>query len=159
MRKFNRGYTLMELMAVLAIIFILLLMATPSYLGRFLQNQVREGLQLADIAKGPIASRWAYNQNFPLNNADAGLPAPDKIVSNVVKSVAVEEGAIHITFGNRANQLLHDKILTLRPAIVEDAPVVPVVWVCGLSSAPDSMSVKGANKTSIPEKYLPAICH
>lgn len=155
----GHGYTLMELMAVLAVIFILLLMATPSYLGRHIQYQISEALQLAEIAKRPIAAIWATHQSLPLDNAGAGLPDPGKIVSNVVKSISVEEGAIQITFGNHAYQLLQDKMLTLRPAVVEDAPVVPVVWVCGLSSAPGSMSVKGANKTSIPAKYLPPGCH
>ena len=54
------------------------------------------------------------------------------------------------TIGNRANGVLKGKILTLRPAVIDDAPVVPVTWVCGYAAAPDKMSVKGTDSTSVP---------
>ena len=73
---------------------------------------------------------------FPADNAAAALPPPEKIVSNLVSAVALENGAIHITFGNRANGAIRGKVLTLRPAVVEDAPVVPVAWVCGARRCP-----------------------
>jgi len=57
-----------------------------------------------------------------------------------VTNVAVEAGAVHITFGNQANAALKGKVLTLRPAIVEDATIVPVAWVCGNAAAPDKMT-------------------
>ena len=97
-------------------------------------------------------------QPLPADNAAADLPAPDKIVNYVVSAVAVRAGAIDITFGNRANGALKGKILTLRPAVVDDAPVVPVTWVCGYAAAPDKMTVKGTNNTSVPARYLPLKC-
>jgi type IV pilus assembly protein PilA len=148
----------MELMAVVAIISILALIAVPNYLDKVIKNQINEALPLADIAKSPISIAWATTQTFPADNASAGLPAADKIVNNLVSSVAVEGGAIHITFGNHANQFLKGKKLTLRPAVVEDAPVVPVTWLCGPSAAPGNMTVKGTNKTDIPVSYLPLKC-
>jgi type IV pilus assembly protein PilA len=72
--------------------------------------------------------------------------------------VALEAGAIHITFGNRANGALQGKMLTLRPAVVDDAPIVPIAWVCGLAPVPGNMSAKGANRTNIPANYLPLKC-
>ena len=158
MEKHSNGYTLMEMMVVLAIIVILLLMATPSYIDKSIRDQIDEGLPLADIAKAPVANEWASAKSFPADNAVAGLPAADKIVNNYISSVTVEEGAIHVTFGNRAMKLLKGRMLTLRPAVVEDAPVVPVTWVCGHSATPDNMTVKGNNKTNIPVKYLPFKC-
>lgn len=158
MAKRINGYTLMELMAVVAIIAILALMATPSYLNRNIRNQINEALPLADIAKTPISIIWTTTKSFPADNASAGLPAADKIVNNLISSIAVEEGAIHVTFGNHANSLLKGKILTIRPAVVEDAPVVPITWVCGQSAAPGNMTVKGNNKTDIPADYLPLKC-
>ena len=83
------------------------------------------------------------------------LPAPDKIVSNLVSSISIESGAIQITFGNRASGLLKGKILTIRPAVVEDAPIVPVAWVCGYAPTPGNMTAKGENKTNIEANYLP----
>ena len=69
-----------------------------------------------------------------------------------------ENGAIHLTFGNRANKAIAGKILTLRPAVVEDAPIVPVAWACGYAEAPDKMTVNGANRTDIPAALLPVEC-
>lgn len=158
MVKRNRGFTLMELIAVMAIIAILAMMAVPSYLNRVIRNQIIEALPLADIVKPRIAAAWATEKSFPADNVSAGLPAADKIVNNLVSSIALEGGAIHITFGNQANQFIKGKILTLRPAVVEDAPIVPVTWVCGQSAAPGNMTVKGKNKTDIPVSYLPVKC-
>ena len=75
-----------------------------------------------------------------------------------MSAVALEDGAIHITFGNRANGALRGKVLTLRPAVVDDAPVVPVAWVCGSAPVPGNMSAKGTNRTNIPANYLPLKC-
>jgi len=117
-----------------------------------------EAAPLVDLARKPIAPAWAATQTLPANNAAAGLPPHDKIVSNLVSSVLVEGGAVHLTFGNHASGLLKGKVLTYRPAIVEDAPIVPVAWVCGYTSAPDKMTAKGENKTSVEEAYVPWNC-
>lgn len=145
-------------MIVVAIIAILALMAVPSLQGRYVREQIAEAMPLAKIAKDPVAAAWAITKSVPDDNTTAGLPAPDKIVSNVVKSVTVESGAIHIVFGNRANGALQGKTLTLRPAVVEDTPIVPVAWVCGHARAPERMTALGADKTDIPRTYLPINC-
>jgi type IV pilus assembly protein PilA len=154
----HAGFTIIEMMVVVAIVAILALMAIPSYLDKFIRDQIVEALPLADIAKAPIAAAWAALQAFPADNAAAGLPPADKIVNNYIKSVSVGDGAIHITFGNRANGSIKDKILTLRPAVVEDARIVPVTWVCGFAAEPGKMTVKGENRTNIPMTYLPLRC-
>lgn len=154
----TKGFTMVEMMAVVAVITILALMAIPSYLDRIVRAQIEASLPLADIAKKPIAAAWAAVQDFPDDNAAALLPAPDKIVNNYVSSLTVQNGAIHLTFGNRANQSIQGKILTLRPAVVEDAPVVPVAWVCGYADVPQKMTVKGGDRTDIPETFLPLDC-
>jgi type IV pilus assembly protein PilA len=154
----DEGFTLVEMMIVVGIIAILALMAIPGFQDRYVQEQITEALPLADIAKKPIAASWASARAFPADNAAAGLPAADKIVSNLVSSVSVEGGAIHMTFGNRANGAIKGKVLTLRPAVVEDAPIVPVAWVCGLAEEPGNMILKSANKTNIPASYLPFQC-
>lgn len=153
-----RGFTLVEMMVVLGIVAILALMMIPSYHQRSVREQVVEALPLAEIAKTPVALSWAVARTFPADNAAAGLPATEKIVSNFVSALSVEGGAIHITFGNRAYSQIRGKVLTLRPAVVEDAPVVPVAWVCGFAAPPDKMTVKGANKTDVAKDYLPARC-
>jgi len=152
------GFSMMEILAVIAIVAILATLAVPSYLEKIVRDQIVEALPLADIAKSPIAASWAALQPFPADNAAAGLPAPDKIVNNFVSSVLVRSGAIDLTFGNRASGVIKGKVLTLRAAVVEDAPVVPVTWVCGRAAAPDKMTLRSADKTTIPARYLPLKC-
>jgi type IV pilus assembly protein PilA len=152
------GFTMVEMMVILGIIAILALMALPSYQDKFVRDQIAEALPLADIAKAPVAAAWAAGQPFPADNAAAALPPADKIVNNFISSVAVENGAIHITFGNRVNNQIKGKVLTLRPAVVEDAPIVPVTWVCGGAPAPDKMTARGENRTDVPAGFLPFRC-
>ena len=154
----TRGFTLVEMMVVIGIVAILALMAIPTYQDKFIRDQVAEALPLADLAKPPVALSWAVLQTFPADNAAAGLPVAEKIVNNFIGSVAIQGGAINITFGNKANRAILGKVLSLRPAVVEDAPIVPVTWVCGYATAPEKMTVKGENKTNIPPGYLPVRC-
>lgn len=154
----SRGFTLVEMMAVIAVIGILSLMVIPTYQDRIIRQQIEAALPLTDLAKQPIAAGWALTHTFPTDNAAAGLPAADHIVNNYVSAVDVRDGAINITFGNRAMSTIRGKILTIRPAVVEDAPVVPVAWVCGRADAPQRMTPKGINQTNLPTLYLPLEC-
>ena len=153
-----KGFTLIEMMVVVAIIAILALMMAPMVNDRAVREQIVEALPLADIAKKPIGAAWAATQAFPDDNAAAGLPPAEKIVSDRVSTVTVEKGSIHVRFGNRANGAIQGKTPTLRPAVVEDAPVVPITWLCGHAAPPDKMRAKGPNRTDLPVKYLPARC-
>ena len=154
----HAGFTMIEMMVVVAIVAILALMAAPNFQYQIIRDQINTALPLADIAKAPVATSWAIAQTLPADNAAAGLPAADKIVNNYISSVQVQDGAIHVTFGNRVNAIIKDKILTLRPAVVEDAPVVPVAWVCGAAEVPGKMTVKGMDRTDVPAAYLPFSC-
>jgi type IV pilus assembly protein PilA len=127
-------------------------------MDRIVRDQVKAALPLAEIAKPPIAMSWALAQTVPADNAAAGLPAAEKIVSNYVSSVAVRDGAIQMTFGNNASGAISGKMLSLRPAVVEDAPIVPVAWVCGNADVPDKMKAFGENMTSLPNSLLPFEC-
>ncbi len=158
MRSAGAGFSMMEILVALAIVAILATLAIPSMQNSIVRDQIVQAAPLANIAKKPVEVLWAAAQLFPADNAAAGLPAADKIVNNYVSAVVVQDGAIHITFGNNVNGAIRGKILTFRPAVVEDAPVVPVAWVCAFAPAPDKMTVKGENRTDIPVGMLPFNC-
>ena len=146
------------MMVVLAVLAIVALMAIPGYQDQVVRHQIETALPLADLAKAPVAASWSALQTLPADNAAAGLPPAEKIVSNQVRAVRIENGAIHVTFGNRAISVIDGKTLSLRPSVVEDAPVVPVAWACGYAEPPGNMTAKGANRTDIPAHFLPFAC-
>lgn len=154
----GRGFTLIEIIVVLAVVAILATIAVPGIQGRLVREQIVEAMKITDIAKPKVAAMWAQTHQLPADNAAAGLPVAEKIVGNFVSSVGIEGGAIHVTFGNRANTALQGKLLTLRPAVVEDTPVVPLAWVCGHAEAVEKMTAKGSDRTTVPDKFLPLNC-
>lgn len=154
-----RGFTLIELMVVIAIIGIMALMAVPSYQGRIIRTQVSEGIALADFAKRAVADYYSKTHAMPADNTAAGLPPPNRMVGNYVVSMTVHGGAIDIVYGQQANRNLLNKVVTLRPAVVEDYPQVPIAWVCGGAAAPHPMKAIGDNATNVPNPFLPFDCH
>jgi type IV pilus assembly protein PilA len=156
--RIKLGFSMLELMMVIAVIAILALVALPSFLDSIARKQIDEALPLADLAKKSVAAAWSSTQTLPEDNTAAGIPAPDKIVSTLVSEVRVDKGAVTLTFGNNAARVLKGKKITLRPAVVEDAPVVPVSWLCAHAAVPAKMTPKGANQTTVPDGYLPFAC-
>jgi type IV pilus assembly protein PilA len=154
----SRGFTLLELMVTIAVVAILMLIALPSYLDKLVREQVTEALPLADVLKPAVEAAWRAGGPLPADNAAAGLPPPDKIVNQRVRSVTLADGAIHIAFGNSAHRLLQGKVLTVRPAGVEDARIVPLTWLCGGAAVPEKMAPLGENRTSVPAGLLPLRC-
>lgn len=154
----SRGFTMIEMIAVLAVVAILATLAVPSYLEKIVREQVKGALEIVEVAKPPIAASWRGAQAFPADNAEAGLPPPEKIVANFVSATAVRDGAITIVFGNGASRAVVGKALTVRPAVMQDEPVVPIAWVCGYAEAPKGMTTHGQNETSVPQGLLPLEC-
>jgi type IV pilus assembly protein PilA len=154
----SRGFTLIEVMVVVAIVAILALVAMPSMTGKMAREQIVEAVKLADIVKPAIAAAWSADLPLPADNAEAGVPTADKIVSNLVSAVTVDHGVIHITFGNNANGALKGKVLSLRPAVVEDEHLVPIAWVCAHAAVPDKMRVQGTDRTDLTDELLPLNC-
>lgn len=152
------GFSAIEMMVVVAIIAILAMIAIPSSLGRIVKEQVNAALPLADVVKKPIAAAWKLTKTLPADNKGAGLPDADKIVSNLISAVEVSNGAIHMTFGNKAHARIKGKVLSLRPAVIEESQIVPVTWVCGNAKAPDKMTLKGENRTNVDAEFLPMMC-
>lgn len=158
-RMRNNGFTLLEMMVVLLIISIMAAFALPSYLSITARNHINRALTLPEEYKGTIKQYYRINGSFPSDNAAAGIPEPEHLISNYVKSMTIENGAIHIVIGNKALPKLENKILTLQPLIVTANPTSPIDWNCGYEEPPQGMSTVGENRTTVERRFLPAICN
>ncbi len=92
----QNGFTLIELMIVIAILGILLAIAIPAYGDYQIRARVAEGLSLATSTKVSVADYVLAKGRFPLDNAQAGLP--ETISGNTVVNVRVVGGNVHITY-------------------------------------------------------------
>jgi type IV pilus assembly protein PilA len=145
--KRESGFTLIELMIVVAIIAILAAIALPAYQDYVIRSQVSEGSTLADGIKSAVWDFSAANGRLPLNNASAGLPASTSITGKFVSSVAVTSGLITATFSSggrtRANSAIDTKTLIFSP--IFGTTRGSTVWTCQPTG-------------TVPSRYLPTIC-
>ena len=168
MKAMQKGFTLIELMIVVAIIGILAAIAIPAYQDYTIRSQVTEGLNLAGAIKAAVAEDFANEGVWPTNLVDAGVvdasgaatPPTGKYVSGVI----VTNGTITITYSNtggyQANQAINGQTLSLKPYVSANNDVV---WVCGTAPVPttaiDATSgASGPVATTIIGKYLPGTC-
>ena len=142
MKSIEKGFTLIELMIVIAIIGILASLAVPMYLDYSVRSQVAEGLNLAAGAKVAVAEYYQDRGAFPADNGTAGLEAPTNITGSYVTQVEVAgAGAIQITFGNKANLKISDAVLSVTPTDTDGS----VQWSC-------------SGDATLVAKWLPPAC-
>lgn len=158
MRKSAAGFTLMEMMVILAIIAILATIAMPSYKSNHARAQIVESVDLLKNLKESVVVFYEAQKKFPRNNIDAGIPKPEFLIGNFVERIDYDMGAFNISFGNKANAVLKKKVLTIRPMVVKGSPESPISWVCGNSAVPEGMIAVGVNNTNIDNQYLPINC-
>ena len=139
-KQVQKGFTLIELMIVVAIIGILASIALPAYQDYTKRAHVTEGLSLASGAKTAVAEFYSTNANWPSNNASAGLAAANTITGTAVTGVAVANGVITATFNEKVES---GKVLVLKPSDNGGA----IQWSC-----------KIADGTTVNAKYLPSKC-
>ena len=147
MKKIQKGFTLIELMIVVAIIAILAAIALPAYQDYIIRSQVSEGSVLADGSKTAVTEFFSNTGRWPTNNTSAGLALAASIKGKYVKSVTVVGGVITALYDAtgtfRANKAIGGKNLVFSP--VGTATAGSVTWTCLASSTVDP-------------KYLPAVC-
>jgi type IV pilus assembly protein PilA len=157
MKSVQKGFTLIELMIVVAIIGILAAIAIPAYQDYTIRAQVTEGLNLAGAVKAGVAESYAQRGTWPANNVEAGLDAtPTNISGKYVTGVNVTTGVITITYGNQANTAIATKTLLITPGV---SPNSDVSWICGAHATPTGITaVTTPVAGTLLEKYRPNVC-
>jgi len=111
--KHKTGFTLIELMIVVAIIGILAAIAIPMYQRYTIRTQVSEGINLSSGAKVAVSDFFMNTGNWPANNLAAGLSSPVQIAGDYTAQVSVSNNVIQIQYGNRAHAEIHGQNVLL----------------------------------------------
>jgi type IV pilus assembly protein PilA len=139
--KTSQGFTLIELMIVVAIIAILAAIAVSQYQDYAIRAQVAEAASLADGAK-PSVGEFAQNYGrFAATNASYGLPASGSIVGRYVTGLTAANGIIDVTLGGQAHTAISGGHLLFSPVTHAGS----IEWVCNRSN-------------TLSEKYVPPVC-
>ncbi len=141
--KKQQGFTLIELMIVVAIIGILAAIAIPAYQDYTIRAQVSEGLNLSGGAKAAVTEYFQDRGVLPVSNAEAGLAAAADIEGKYVASVTVlaANGVVEVTYGGSAHNLIDGSTLQMSP---DTTLAGSVQWIC--------------TSSDLANKHVPAAC-
>jgi type IV pilus assembly protein PilA len=138
----RRGFTLIELMIVVAIIGVLASIAIPAYQDYTIRSQVAEGLTLAGGAKNAISTYVADRGRWPSDNSVAGVATDVDILGTYVTKVTITDGVIDVEYGRRAHAAINGMAIQLSPTTHAGS----VEWNCASVAA------------EIADKHLPSAC-
>ena len=144
MKNVQKGFTLIELMIVVAIIAILAAIALPAYQDYTIRSQVSEGAVLSDGAKTAVAEFYTNKGYFPNSNVSAGLAASGSIAGNYVIGLSVSTGLLTAKYGNKASSKVTNSQLVFSAYSKGGGSIA---WTC-----------KAASSSPVPAKYLPTSC-
>ena len=157
MSRRNRGFTLIELMIVVAIIAILAAIALPAYQDFTIRAQVGEGSIITGGMRVAVRDFYADRGVYPADNASIGIT--DTVAGTYVASVSNANGVMTVTYGNNANSVIVGSTLGIGAATNSNGDIA---WVCGERGVPTGFTesvVGGADgATTVLAKYRAANC-
>jgi type IV pilus assembly protein PilA len=155
MKAIQKGFTLIELMIVVAIIGILAAIALPAYQDYTIRSQVSEGPTLAEGVKLAVAEYYANNGLFPLNNAQIGYTST--VSGSYVTGIVNQSGSVVITYGlPKAHANIVGQTLAITGGVNANGDIA---WSCGTTTNdPTGFVFAAKGPTSVQQKYLPSSC-
>ncbi|ENW7923350.1 pilin [Neisseria gonorrhoeae] len=163
MNTLQKGFTLIELMIVIAIVGILAAVALPAYQDYTARAQVSEAILLAEGQKSAVTEYYLNNGKWPADNGAAGVASPTDIKGKYVKEVKVENGVVTATMkSDGVNKEIQDKRLSLWGRRENGS----VKWFCGQpvkrgagnAGKADDVTKAGNDNEKINTKHLPSTC-
>ncbi|EMT8973216.1 pilin [Neisseria gonorrhoeae] len=163
MNTLQKGFTLIELMIVIAIVGILAAVALPAYQDYTARAQVSEAILLAEGQKSAVTEYYLNHGKWPEDNGAAGVASASEIKGKYVKEVKVENGVVTATMkSDGVNKEIQDKRLSLW-AKRQDGSVKwfcgqPVTRGAGNAGKADDVTKAGNDNEKINTKHLPSTC-
>ncbi|EMT9007472.1 pilin [Neisseria gonorrhoeae] len=159
MNTLQKGFTLIELMIVIAIVGILAAVALPAYQDYTARAQVSEAILLAEGQKSAVTEYYLNNGKWPENNDKAGVASPSDIKGKYVESVTVTNGVVT---AKMLSSGVNNEIKGKKLSLWAKRQAGSVKWFCGrpVTRANDAAkdAVTADAKDAIETKHLPSTC-